>query len=238
MRTQATLQHLLDGVQFHWRLKDAVGQVWQAQRFAAHAHEAFDMGVPRLQILVAQGPVAAVAVPHIGRKIEIGKAVYLPVPEQRFTAQHAGTHPVKGLVGVEVIRIQAVIVEKVLRRFVKGVAQALDGVIARPGFAVGQAAPRHLPGGAEQGRVIKVVLDFAPAFEHQYLQPLLAQFLGRPTAGNARADNNCVELIARLTRHRLCLRSRQGSLRRCSAWEWVDTPCSPAPRFPTCSNPP
>jgi hypothetical protein len=76
---------------------------------------------------------------------------------------------------------------------IEGVTLALDGVVLGH-FRLGHhAAVGHFPGCGEI-QVVSLVIDVAPALDHQRLEAALAEFLGNPPSGDAGAHDNGVEI--------------------------------------------
>src|SRR5205823_10312193 len=68
------------GGHLHRLEEDAVGELWQPLRLTAHADESLDVLVPGGDILVADRPVGAVAVPGVRLEIQIAPAIDLSSP--------------------------------------------------------------------------------------------------------------------------------------------------------------
>ena len=189
-----------DHVERHRRLEFAIGKLWQALRRARYADELLDLVVPRRQIGIADRPVGAVAIALVGPEIIVRPAVSLPAPGQRTAAELVRPEPGEiGALGRRV-GVLGVVDEVVLREFVEVAVERLHRV--GPIVARGIALPseRHIPRRFGFGGIILLVPDFAPALDHQHLEASLGQLLGRPAAGDARADDDRIELHG-LNRH-------------------------------------
>src|SRR5207245_9602146 len=104
----------------------------------------------------------------------------------------AATDPVKRLVGVEGVRVLAVVDEELAAVLVARVAVALDELVALECLAVPEAPELHLP----RGHVLDVIprgVERPTALEHERLEPALAQLLRRPPARAAGADAGGVD---------------------------------------------
>src|SRR2546421_6019716 len=174
---------LLGAIQSPGPQELAVGQVREAQPLAAHADEALDVAVPGGQVLIADGPVDAVAVFQIRREIEIAPAPAQPAPDQAAPAELVASDPTERLAVGSSVGMLAIVYEEVAGRLAERVVLALDGIVALVQLLLALAAVRELPGLEPLRDVVLAVLHAPAALEHQRLEPLLAQFLGGPAAG-------------------------------------------------------
>jgi hypothetical protein len=187
-RMDAVAEMLFDAGHFERRLEFAVGHRFQAIARAGHADEALDVGIPRGDVVVADRPVDAIALPFGRGEFVLAPALAAAPPDQRPAADLIAAEPVEGPflhVGVFVVLDEEVRV-------------VLAGDLAHERVGFGQlawqdAAMRQLPRSQVGGGVVLDVGDVAAALQHQRFQPLLAQLLGRPAAGNAGADDDGVE---------------------------------------------
>ena len=192
MLRDAVLDHLLRAVQRHRREELAVRELRQAERFARDPDELLHVVVPRRDIGVADGPVDAEPVARVRREVEVAPAVHLPTPHDGLAAHLAAPDPVERLVGIEAVGVVAVVHEELAAVLVARVAMALDELITLERLAVAEAAELHLPG----RHVLDVItggVDRSAGLEHQRLESALAQFLGRPPAGDPGPDDDGVE---------------------------------------------
>ena len=184
---------LLDNVEIHRRLEDAVRQVGQTLCGAADTHPALDIIVPRRNVGIADRPVSADALLGVGFEIQIAPAIALPAPGDRTTANMIAANPVEAVhfgVGMFVI-----LHEPVVPLIVDRVAGALLLEIVLLHLVERRAAARiaEVPRVFCEGRVILAVFDLAAALEHECLETFFAQVLRSPSAGEAAAHHDRVE---------------------------------------------
>jgi hypothetical protein len=153
--------------------------------------------VPGREVGIADRPIDRHAFLLVGLEVEIAQAIALAAPQQRTSAHAIAAEPVEAfhlrvrrvlLVRpcVDVGLFQDVALEHVMRLF-----HRIGGAAAM------QVFPRRL-GGVD---VILDVLDVAAALQQQHAQAPLGEFLGGPTARDARADHDRV--VMRRTRHQV-----------------------------------
>ena len=90
------LEMLLHAGEVVRRQKLAVGQYLQTFTATADARETLDVAVPGGQILIADGPVHADALPGVGLEVLLVPAVRLPSPQYRTPALDGGAGPAEG----------------------------------------------------------------------------------------------------------------------------------------------
>src|ERR1700677_964191 len=74
------LERLLDDIQFHRRQKFAVGKMREPFCLAADADEPLDIGIPVLDVGVANRPIVAIAISSIGLEVQIAPSIQMPSP--------------------------------------------------------------------------------------------------------------------------------------------------------------
>src|SRR5882672_8548184 len=141
----AVPDHLLGAVQRHGRKELAVRELRQAERLARNPDELLHVVVPRRDVGVADRPVHAESVPRVRLEVEVAPAVYLPAPHDRLATHLAAADPMERLVGIERVRVLAVVHEELAAVLVAGITMALDELIALERRAVAEAAELHLP---------------------------------------------------------------------------------------------
>ncbi len=172
------------------RLELSIGKLRQTFARTGDTRMPFHVVVPRRQFVIADRPVDRDPLLGIGLKVEVAPTVALSSPGQRATAHLIASIPVEPL-DLRVRRFLFVypkseifLIERVVP-LEHGVG-LLHGIRAT---AAVQVFPRSL-GGVD---VVLDVLDVAASLQQQHTQPFLRQLLGRPSAGNARADHDCVK---------------------------------------------
>ena len=200
-----TLRVFLDVVHFPCGEKFAVGQGLEAVVVAADAGEALDVGIPRREFVVSDRPLTkAVA----GRSFEIkaAPALRLAGPDEGFAADLVAANPVEG----PVLHVGMLVVfdEEVRGGFVKGVAFFRDGIRGDDG-AGGLVAVRELPRVFQRGRIVVAVFHVAAALQDKRAQAGLAEFLRRPAAADAGADDDGVKCVLARAGSRGVIRHRE-----------------------------
>jgi hypothetical protein len=151
----------------------------------------FDDFVVGDHFVVGNGPVVTPAVVGCAFEIKIAHAVGLTTPAQRASAEDAFADPVERLrlrVG-----IFEIVDEPLLIRFAAGVAQALNGALAKDGRGLAEVG--HLPG----LHVLSEIFggDFGSGFEQSDAPAGFGEPLGGPSAGGAGANDDGVEWLLR-----------------------------------------
>src|SRR5690606_5633730 len=172
----------------------AIRQLRQPLRLPRDTGELFHVGVPRRDVLVADRPIDAVAVPRVRFKVEIAPAIALPAPQHRASTQDVAAHPVERFLLVHDVRVETIVVPELPVLFFKPTEAALDGVVALVNLPVAVVAELVAPGRLVLALVVAYVLDLPPALEYQRLQSFFGQFLCRPASGYPGANDNRVEV--------------------------------------------
>ena len=187
------LERLLDDVEFHRRLEHAIRQLRQTLIRTADTHPAFDMVVPGGEVGIADRPVDADPFLGVGLEVEIAPAIALPAPGDRPAADMIPADPVEAVhLGVGML---VILHEPVVPLIVDGVACAGLLLVMLLDLVLRGAAARiaEIPRVLVEGRIVLAMLHLPAAFEHQRLQALFAELLGRPPAGDAAADDDRIE---------------------------------------------
>src|SRR5438094_9980605 len=132
---------------------------------SGNAHKSLDMGVPRREIGVPNGPVHAVAVTRVGLEIEIAPPPAGASPNQAASAELIPANPAELLWRVADVRVLSIVDEEMLRGLAERVILALDGIVARIERAVAAAAVVEFPGLEPLGDVVLAVLDVSSALD-------------------------------------------------------------------------
>ena len=123
------LRGQLAATQPHSRKKLAVGQLRQIFGRSADADKILNAIVIRFEILVAEGPILAVAVIAGGLEFEIAVAIANAGPTKSLAAHLPSANPHERLVGRKCIRMVVVIDEKLVAVIVAGIAEPLHGLV-------------------------------------------------------------------------------------------------------------
>ena len=184
------LEMRLDAVQLHRWLQLLVRQMRpRPQVLAAHANVTLHVIVPRLDVLVADGPVNGDALPCVGAEVQFAPTVAVLAPGDGAPTDVVAPYPVKAL-GL-LVGVVNVLGEKMLGGFADEAAAHLDMVLLL--FGGGEAAVvGEVPRLGVHGRVVLYMLDHAAFFEDEGLQALLAKLLGGPAPADAGADDDGV----------------------------------------------
>ena len=198
------LRVFFDVVHFPGGEKFAVGQRLEAVVIATNAGEAFDVRIPRGEFVVGDRPLAE-AIARGAFKIEPAPTLRLPRPDQGLAADLVTANPVVGF--FLFVGVFGVFDEKMRRRLIEGVAFFGDGI--RGDDVAGQlAAMREIPRVFQGRGIIVAVFHVAAALEDERAQAAFTEFLRRPTAADARADDDSVKRMlagasgGRVIRHR------------------------------------
>ena len=185
------LEHQLAIVEPESRQKFAIGQLRQALFRACDTDELLDVAIPRREIVIADRPVAAVAILGVGFEILRRKPVGLAPPHDRAPAQMIAANPLERLVFGRDVGVFVVLHPIMLGRAIDE-RVLLVLVMPRQIFLGHHAGIGHFPRHETIG-VAFAVHHFLAALEHQDLQAPLAQFLGGDAAAHAGADYDCIK---------------------------------------------
>src|SRR2546429_7369086 len=128
----------------HGRQKLAVGHLRQALARAAYTDKRFDFFVVRLEILVTERPIFAIAVAAGGLELVVAISVAFARPAEGLAAHLAATYPHKRLVERKGVGILVIVDEKLVAEFVARVTEPLDGLALKQRLAVAEAAKLDL----------------------------------------------------------------------------------------------
>lgn len=164
----------------HRRLEFAIGKLRETFLGAGDAGELFDVGIPRGEFVVRDGPGNRDAILGIGFHVHGRETVALLAPHQGATAGMVAAHPVETLFFL--VRMILVIDEEITCVRAHGVAGAgLLGLLLQH-LAGGLVEMVELPGGGGGRSVVCNVLNVVTALEHESFEAFFCQFLGGPTA--------------------------------------------------------
>src|SRR6266550_5393396 len=183
------------------REKLAVRQVREPEPLPAHADEALDVAVPRLQLAIPDRPVDAVAVAQVGLEIEVAPAPAESAPDEAAPAELVAADPAERLVVRRGVGVLPIVHEEVPRRLAERVVLALDRVVALVLILIAPPPVRELPRLEPLGDVVLAVLYVPAALYAQRAQALLAQLLRGPAARDPRADDDRVVGFVALRDH-------------------------------------
>ena len=187
---QAPGDQIFRAVERHRRLKLPVGKLRQSFGRSGDAHEALDVVVPGREVRVPDRPVDRDPLFRVRLEIQIAQPVTLPPPGERAATHVIPAVPVKPLdLGVGRFLLVHPPVEVL---FVEGVVALEDRIrfFHRVGAA---AAMRVFPRRLARVGVALDVFDVPATFEHEHAETALGEFLGRPPARDAGADNDRVK---------------------------------------------
>ena len=153
------------------------------------------MSVPGCDIAIAYGPVNASAVQLVGLEVQIAPAITLAGPKQGPTTHNIGSHPMKRFIRVKIVGIFLIVVPKVPGGLIEGIRCGLHLVLLVVEFPRPHAHIWPLPLRLVLTHIIAAMGQWFTAFKHQYLEAFFRQFFGRPTAADARAHNDGVDLF-------------------------------------------
>ena len=183
-------QDVFDAVQRHGLLKDAVREGGNACGLSTDSYEAFDILVPGCDVFVSDGPVKTQSVLQIGFEVVITPAETHAAPEEGSSTKYICPDPVVALdfvVGIlQVVHIEVFVF--LFDRKVSGLN--FMNVLF---FRCQGAAVRKLPRGLCCRMISRDMLKVTSSFEENGFQPLFAEFLSGPAAGNSRSNNDGVE---------------------------------------------
>src|SRR4051812_25732514 len=161
------------------------------EAFAAslHADEFLDVAPPRSHVLVANRPVDTDSFPRVRLVIEITPAKDAAAPHDRLATDLPAANPRERLSFRRRVRVVEIVDEELASVFVARAALTLDRLIPLDPVAVAHSTIPLLI----RHHVLDVVdrrIDRTARLEHDCLQAVLRQLLGRPSTGDARADND------------------------------------------------
>jgi hypothetical protein len=189
---QSLLDVLLDAVHLEGREQLAVGELGQPRVLAAHPDERLHPVVPRLDVLVADGPVDAHSFLQVGFEIQIAPAEAVTRPQQGTTAHLVAPEPAEVL--HRVVGVILVLHQEVLRVLAEKIEVLLDvvllEVLARRLVPMGQ-----LPGSEPGRRVVLHLLDVSASLEDQRSQARFGQLLRGPAPRDPGPHHDGVERV-------------------------------------------
>src|SRR5579862_3932134 len=197
MGVKAVAHASLHAIEFPGRQEFSVRQILDSVAVAADSRKDFHVTVPWSKILIADRPVRGKAVSSRALEFKIAPALCLASPHQGFPPCLIAANPVKRL--FMDIRMFFVLHEEMLSALVKGVALT-DNRVLFYDLLCQFSAVNELPRILEGGGIILIVHDVSSPFQHQGLQSVITEFLGRPAPGDTRANDNRVVtvLVSRL----------------------------------------
>src|SRR5207245_3775324 len=148
----------------HGRQEPSVRHLLQALSRTAHADEAFNLVVVRLQVLVAEGPVLLVPIATGRFAFVITLAVDLSRPAERLATDLAAANPHERLVQRKRVGVFVIVDEELMTVFVAGVAKSLDGLPFEqrslvPEAAEGELIRPDIPGAVSGGDAVGAWLE-------------------------------------------------------------------------------
>jgi len=183
------------------RLKLAVGKMLEAFGGAGDADVFFDEIVVRLDVLVSERPILAVAVKGSRLEIPIAKSQAYTAPDVGTAAGHSNApHPVKGLVGRRRVGFFEIVGKPFVGIFVANAEFDLN----RPRLANDFRGAVPVLQFERRLMLGKIFVGLrAAGFEERDLQASLRETLAGPAAGRARTNNDDVKRMILVLGHRI-----------------------------------
>src|SRR5262249_40560753 len=197
--------------EFHRREEFAIGHLLETFMGAADADEGFHQIVVGREVLVADGPVFAVAITAGRFELVVAVTIAFATPAKGSAADLATTNPHERFVDGKRVRIFAVVDKELMAVLIAGETQPLNGLAIEECLSVAEAAELYLIRADMLGKVAGRYTGRS-GLQHQDTHTLLGELLSYPATTGSGADNHRVKELFADTHRRMRMLSRRANL--------------------------